>query len=304
VTRLLTTPRLAAAPDPTIAPGTAQGAPVDVATVLERLRRVHELVHLAVRDVEDVWGRVVPKLDAARRALEPLRARAEAIDLVGEPALDSAADLVARTEQRLGDDPLGLTAVELEALYAATTLASQRVAELERMHLALDDDVRRGTELLTELAQKCNDVRAGYARVLEKVARPSGVADLGPGDLDAFRALRAEAATALAREEPSGVHWRARRAVLDAWLARAVALGTRLDALIEANAAPLRRRDELRGLLVALEAKAAGRARIERPGTVERLRAAHAELGGAPCDLDRAASLLDVLTRELSSKDI
>ncbi len=303
VERLLTTPRLAAVPDPTLPPGASQPAQVDVATVLDRLRRVHELVLAAVRDVEDVWARVVPRLDAARRALEPLRTRAAAIDLADEPALDSAGDLVARTEQRLGDDPLGLSAVELEALDAATALAAQRVTELERMHATVDDEARRGTELLAELAQKCNDVRAGYARVVEKVARPSGVADLGPGDLDAFRALRAEAATALAGDEQSGVHWRSRRVLLDAWIARAVALGTRLDALIEANAAPVRRRDELRGLLAALEAKAAGRDRIERPETVERLREAHAELSGAPCDVDRAASLLDELTRELSSKD-
>ncbi len=303
VARLLTSPRLALASDPTLAPGATRPGQADVATVLERLRRIHAMVLAAVRDVEDVWARAVPRLDAARVALGPLRTRAAAIDVAAEPALDTMADLLARTEQHLGDDPLGITAVELEALDAATALAAQRVGELERLHASLDGDARRGHELLSELAQKCNEVRASYALAVEKVTCPAGVADLGPGDLDTLRALRAEAGTALGGDGQTPVHWRARRSVLDAWLARAVALGTRLEAVIEANAAPVRRRDELRGLLAALEAKAAGRDRIERPETVERLRAAHAELDGAPCDLDRAASLLEALTRALSSKD-
>jgi hypothetical protein len=301
--RLLTAPVVEAPPDPTRAPGVGHDERVDVATAIERILAIHQRALAAVTEVDAVWSRVVPQLDRARRELGPMRARAAAIDAAGEPALASLAELVARTELRLGDDPLGLTGAELDTLDAATGLATQRVADLERLHATVEDDRARGEQLLVELIAKGNEVRSGYARAIEKVARPVGVADLGPGDLDALRALRAEAVDALAPDAHAALHWRIRRARLDAWLARADALAMRLDACIDANTAPLRRRDELRGLLAALEAKAAGRDRIERPETVERLRAAREALSVAPSDLDRAASLLDTLARDLTAKD-
>lgn len=177
------------------------------------------------------------------------------------------------------------------------------MGELERLRATAATDRARGAELLSTLVALANEVRSGYAAVVEKVLRPDGVADLGPGDLDSLRALRTEAAEALAPDEQAAAHWRARRARLDGWLGRARALEARLESLVDANAAPLRRRDELRGLLGSFEAKAAGRDRIEHPETVARLRAARDALATKPCDLDRAASLLDALARDLTAKD-
>jgi hypothetical protein len=147
-------------------------------------------------------------------------------------------------------------------------------------------------------------VRESYATVSERILHPQGVADLTADDIAAYRALRAEAATVLDGAVDRGVHWRTRRKQLDAWIARASALDHTLREAAAANLAPIRTRDELRGLLSAFEAKAATRRRIERPAIIEQLRAARDEAGRAPCDVARLTAMLDALARDLSLKDM
>jgi hypothetical protein len=276
---------------------------VSIDALLAAMAATYESVCVAVVTVERIWAQAVPRLDAARAAVGPLRAQAAAIDVTAEPALDTLDRLIADVDRNLGDDPVALSDASLAALDAALEIARTRIAELRVAHDTYDADLAAAGVLLTTLTEDLNAVRESYAEVVAKIADPHDVADVGDDQVAAYRALRNEATTVLAATADRGVHWRTRRTQLDAWTARASALDTSLRDAVSRNLAPVRTRDELRGLLDALEAKAASRRRIERPAVIERLRAARDEARGAPCDLARLTTMVDALARDLSTKD-
>jgi len=293
--RMLTTPSIergradVALTDRTLLGSSVSTTMVTLDELLAIMNTTYEGVCEAVAAVEQIWSRAVPRLDAARRAMGPLRERAAVIEVLAEPALDTLDRLIVDVERRLGDDPVALSDSSLEALDAALDLARSRVAELQVAHDNFERDLEQARGLLGVLTENLNAVRESYARVSERIVSPTGVADLTEADVAAYRALRAEAAAVLTAEHDRGIHWRTRRAKLDSWAARATALDGRFRAVTAANVAP--------------EAKAAARRRIERPQIIDRLRAARAEAGRAPCDLDRLNALLDALARDLSTKD-
>ncbi len=308
--RILTTSSVErAADDAPLADRTRLGsspstALVTVEQLLASMTKTYDEVRDAVTTVEAVWSKAVPRLGAARSALGPLREQAAAIEVLAEPALDTLAKLIDDVERHLGDDPVAVSDASLGALDAALELARSRVADLLIAHDSFAADLERARELQTSLTENLNAVRESYARVTQKVVGAQGVADLADDDVAAYRLLRSEAASMLDGAVDRGVHWRTRRTQLDSWMARANALDAKLRAAAFANLAPIARRDELRGLLTAFEAKAAARRRIERPAIIEQLRAARDLAGRAPCDVGELTAMLDALARDLSTKDL
>jgi hypothetical protein len=223
--------------------------------------------------------------------------------VTAEPALDTLARLIEDVDRQLGDDPVALTDASLAALDAALDLARSRLGDLRVAHDALATDLDRARDLEKTLTEDLNAVRESYARVQDKIVDPIGVADLAPADITAYRALRAEAAGVLTDVAAPGVHWRTRRTQLDSWISRAQSLDAKLRTAASENLAPIQRRDELRGLLSAFEAKAAARRRIERPQIIERLRRARDIAEAAPCDIAELGAMLEALAHDLSTKD-
>jgi hypothetical protein len=308
--RILTTPSVergradVALADRTLLGSSVTSTMVTIDGLLGEMTATYDHVCEAVDTIERIWSKAVPRLDTARAALGPLRAQAAAIDVVAEPALDTLGQLIVDVERHLGDDPVALSDSSLGALDAALDLARTRVADLQVAHDSFATDLERARIMLGTLTENLNAVRESYARVTEKIASPHGVADLADADVAAYRALRGEAASVLAGDVDRGVHWRTRRTKLDSWIARTATLDAKLRAAASANLAPVRKRDELRGLLTAFEAKAAARRRIERPQVIDQLRAARDEAGRAPCDVERLTTMLDALARDLSTKDM
>jgi hypothetical protein len=308
--RILTTSSVErAADDAPLADRTRLGsspstAPVTVEQLLASMTKTYDAVRDAVTTVEAVWSKAVPRLDAARSALGPLREQAAAIEVLAEPALDTLTKLIDDVERHLGDDPVAVSDASLGALDAALELARSRVADLLIAHDSFAADLERAREFQTSLTENLNAVRESYARATQKVVGAQGVADLADDDLAAYRLLRSEAVSMLDGVVDRGVHWRTRRLQLDSWMARANALDAKLRAAAFANLAPIARRDELRGLLTAFEAKAAARRRIERPAIIEQLRAARDLAGRVPCDVGELTAMLDALARDLSTKDM
>jgi hypothetical protein len=86
--------------------------------------------------------------------------------------------------------------------------------------------------------------------------------------------------------------WRRARAAVDAWDARATTVLGDARACLDANQAPIVRRNELRGLLDAYRAMANARGLIEDPVAEALHTEAHEALYTAPTDLIAAAALV------------
>lgn len=261
---------------------------ITIEALLDELRDVYEPLRDGIAEIDAVWRDLLPRLDAADTTRAELVAEVATLG-VTEPTVGILERRIVAVREMVMDDPLGLdpeAGVELDRTVNEAALA---VGQLRQAHDDLDDDLAR-TEVLVAEARVLR-TRGGVARAeaLAKVAVP--------GDIRAVPS--AAIIDGLARKgaelRAADGSWEQVRSRLDRWLSVMERLVAQLRDVANANTEPLRRRDQLRGLLSAYRAKAAAVGLIERVGLADLVDEAHAELYTAPTDLDRA----DRLVRQL-----
>jgi hypothetical protein len=261
----------------------------EVAAAIGALEADLAAVEGGARTLTEAWAALLPRLDdlvARRTALVSEAARVDATD---EPEVAIAEDAVDTAAGDVTADPLD---ADLTSAEGAIKRAEALVATLTEQRDGLADALTRAEVQVDELARLIEQGASALERARSRVAEPEGLLEpLDPGGLDAgpqglrpwLARIRAEAdegswqtaAVALAR-------W---QAVADGWLANA-------RRVLDANRAPVRRRDELRGLLDAYRAKAA-KAGLSEDVELGRLHeAADDALRTAPCRLDAAEALV------------
>lgn len=155
-------------------------------------------------------------------------------------------------------------------------LAAERASLLARWEQVADD--------LARLAEREVEVRAVVATCREKVLP--------------LPALAVPSVAALGAPEPieslSAKPWAAARAIMAPFVSRVDRVDAAFAEVAARYGAVLVRRDELRGLLHAFRDKAGGHSMAEDADLERSFKAAEAVLWSAPCDVDRAARLVDV----------
>jgi len=260
-----------------------------------RMRRSFGDVTAVVSAAEQVWNEMTSRLDTV--AAELARVTPHAASL-GDEALTgnlaAAESELARLRGALASDPLSLwqggpgpktgqvDTSGADRLTERVGAAAARVNELVRLR---DDAERRIAEVKTAAATAraaCEDAAAAWQRAADKIAaaalpaEPPGFADLSArlADLDAL--LAAGRWTRLASELD----------LIERELAEAT---TKFRDAERTLVGVISRRDELRGLLGAYQAKAARLGAVEDPVLTERYDRARGLLWTAPCDLAAAA---------------
>jgi len=260
-----------------------------------RMRRSFGDVTAVVSAAEQVWNEMTSRLDTV--AAELARVTPHAASL-GDEALTgnlaAAESELARLRGALASDPLSLwqggpgpktgqvDTSGADRLTERVGAAAARVNELVRLR---DDAERRIAEVKTAAATAraaCEDAAAAWQRAADKIAaaalpaEPPGFADLSArlADLDALMA--AGRWTRLASELD----------LIERELAEAT---TKFRDAERTLVGVISRRDELRGLLGAYQAKAARLGAVEDPVLTERYDRARGLLWTAPCDLAAAA---------------
>lgn len=231
------------------------------------------------------WADLLPRLDDLAARTAALATTAAELEVADEPEVTMAQAAVDRLATDIAADPLDADpAPVLEAVDEADAF----VGDLCRQRDELSSALAAADSLVEDLAQLIEHGPTALERTRSRIASPdgllepvdAGILDDGPQGLRPWLArIREEAdrgewrtaSTALAR-------W---RAVADGWLANA-------ERVLDANSAPVRRRDELRGLLDAYRAKsiAAGMAEDVELGRLHE--EAHDALHVAPCVLSEA----------------
>ena len=299
ITNLLTGPsiQLAAGPAPLAGRDLADSGREDLTVVaaVTRMRRAFGQITEVVSAAEQVWNDMTGKLDAVAAELgrvTPLAASLADEALTGN--LAAAQSKLARLRDTLSSDPLSLWQVGrdptagtvdtsgADRLQDRVTAAVTRVDELVRLR---DDARQRIAEVATAAATAraaYEDAAAAWQRAVAKIAaqalpaEPSGLADLTVrlADLDGMLAAG---------------RWSRLAAELDEVERELGAATASFRDTERTVVGVMSRRDELRGLLGAYQAKAARLGAAEDPGLAERYDRARGLLWTAPCDLAAAA---------------
>ncbi|HLK79057.1 MAG TPA: hypothetical protein VKU77_36100 [Streptosporangiaceae bacterium] len=295
ITNLLTGPsiQLAAGPAPLAGRDLADSGREELTVVaaVTRMRRafgpITEVVSAAEQVVNEMTGRL-DSLAAELNRVTPLAAALADEALTGN--LAAAESKLSRLRATLSSDPLSLwqngpapvDTSGADRLQERVTAAVTRVDELVRLR---DDARQRITEVTTAAAAvraAYEDATAAWQRAAAKISaealppRPPGVAELTARLADLDTLLAAGRWTRLAAELDEVEH-------------ELAAASGNLRATERTVVDVLNRRDELRGLLGAYQAKAARLGAAEDPGLTERYNHARGLLWTAPCDLAAAA---------------
>jgi hypothetical protein len=187
---------------------------------------------------------------------------------------------------QLRADPLGFDAGRIDALCETLELRGQAATRIAAAHRLLDE---------VEAAQRAGETAHSEAR-----AKIAGT--VGPAPKRALSDLEAQlhAVESLLAEEAFGEA----RDALALWTNDATRALAEAQAVAEANRAPLERRNQLRGLLKAYQAKARGVRALEREDVAALYDQAERALYTSPVDLDLAGDLVARYGRALNASEV
>jgi hypothetical protein len=256
------------------------GSTIGIAALLEDVALRVEHLGAEVARVAGTAREAVARVDAARSTFHDLLVRAGALGADDDVEITRVRAAIDQATAAVAADPAGATGLgDLDQLL---DVARQRVETLERSLGRLPTELAAAGAELDEIEALVARGAEALARTRDRIASPAGV--LPPVDLaaDGDRALRPWLERIRAQSGEAAA------AALAAWERAAGIRLAEARRVAEANAAPLARRNELRGLLDAYRAKAAASGGDE-DGHLARLHAAAREtLYTAPCDLSVA----------------
>jgi hypothetical protein len=259
-------------------------------TAVQEMKRAFARVADVVAAAESVWNETA---DGLSEIGTKLAAAKEQVGDLGDDevtsALAAAADELVRQREMLNSDPLALwqggrvDTTRLERLREQAAAAAARAADLARLRADTQRRIAAAAAAVAAATAAFQDAVAARDRASVKIAAadlpppPAGAAglDLRLAGLDKLKAAG---------------RWARLAAELDTIEAEAASAVQRCRDAERAAAALLSRRNELRGLLDAYQAKAARLGAAEDTELTARYLQARDLLWTAPCDLAAAAA--------------
>lgn len=242
--------------------------------------------------VDALWRDLVPHLDRLRSELVELEKQAGPLGVAEQVGLPQLTGALNQLGSRVICDPMAVGNELGTAVEPRVTRCRTAVAELVARHASLQPDLARAHTLVDEIVRLRDEGEAALEQARQKIDRPAGL--LEPLPAAALRDQRQGLVPWLDRlvEIVAQGNWQAGRRGLDQWLDNAERTRAAAMAVRDANRAPIRQRDELRGRLSAYRAKAAALGLGEQSDLEALYDAAHEALYAAPTDLPRASELL------------
>ncbi|CAI7978297.1 conserved hypothetical protein [Frankia sp. Hr75.2] len=286
-----------------VRPEQVRSGQVHPAELARRVDAAVAAVRGRMRLILGVRNALLAEIAAGSRAVAETSVLAARLGLApGDAGLVAARRLLAELSAAARSDPLGVPPGLRARTEAAVAAATRSTGDLARRHDSLDADLAAAGALLAEITRLDDTARrdvglaTGRIRGLGPLYR---LADNWRDDQQHGLApwlirLRAQAAAGRWKESSRG---------LARWLEVAEATHLAAQRIAGANGAALRRREELRGLLGAWEAKAARLGLTADPRLLPLARAARRELYSAPTDVERAAGLVNDFGAALAARD-
>jgi hypothetical protein len=238
-----------------------------------------------VAAIGKAWDTFVPRMSAARAALDESAQLARALGDGEPPELDLARRRLTELAGALSKDPLSVSAEDIERLETSLQAIRQDLDGVEEVRREIDRLLVAAHDLLAELRRAAQEGKTTHEEVLIKITAAAAPEPLG---LDSALERQLEDVAELSRRAA----WREARAALEQWRTRARSLLDQERQITAENRALLETRGELRGLLDAYQAKAKQLGLIEDPELSGMFDQAHEALYTAPTDLGQATELV------------
>jgi hypothetical protein len=246
-----------------------------------------EAARNVVLAIDHAWTTLEPKLTASFQQIQAIQTQAHSLGLASFAALTQAEQALSGLHDRVAGDPLGV-ADEFETTIAPLiATASASLTQIQQQRQQIHSGIAQAAEQLQQLQIQHQQALMLYAAAAEKVRGHPLAPPLTHDSLDALIEWQATLAAKLGAGmvQPLVVG-------LQNWQAKyAIAQSVTTDALTTATQA-LDRREELRGRLHALQAKAQARGQIEDESLVRLADQIHHILFNRPSDLAQADQLL------------
>lgn len=263
--------------------------------LLARMSQHFAVVKDAVVALEAAWNRLDQILMAADTEAGDLQSLADTLGMSLQAELGAMRRDIAGLRGQAQADPLGAAADFAAGLTARLGQIRSTLQTMQQQRDQLDRGLRQAGTLLAETRRLEQSCQALQAECRDKIV---GFAEASP-------ALPADLASWLTRVETAHQNrqWKPAQVGLERWLEGANAAHTEFAACCASASALLARREELRGLLRALQAKAGAKeahgASLD-PALPALARDAEQLLHGGPTPLDRAAALVSEYERRLT----
>jgi hypothetical protein len=254
----------------------------------------------AARDVvlavDKAWTNLEPKLVSSFQQIQQIQAEGAPLGVTTFPELAEADRALGLLHDRVAADPLGVQDEFESAIAPLIHRAQSSLNQVVQQRQQIVSGITQAAALLPQLQSQHQQALSQYQEALEKVTGVHLQTPLAPETLEALVEWQQVLATKLAQGivQPLAVglqNWRVKFDAAQAVTMCAIASAT--------NA--LNQRQELRGRLHALQAKAQARGRIEDPELVQLADRSQQILFSRPSDLGQANELLIQYERRLNS---
>lgn len=269
--------------------------PTELLTVMINAFQVARDTVLAV---ETVWMQLEPQLHQTEAEIQQLQALAKSLHLGALPDLALAQATIGQIRRHIASDPLGVSHDYQQEIQPLVQQARTNLDHLLTQQRQLQTQFDQAQTLLDQLKSVHQDAMAALkesqAKVVETAHLPS---PLSPAHLKALQ----EWLTRLHNKFADGL-FPPVQIGLTHWLTQAQTYLSREQATLAANQQPIATRQELRGRLDALKAKAQARGLAEDSHLTELALAAQQLLYSRPTPLGQAAELVQQYERQLNGR--
>lgn len=274
------------------------GTTIGIAQLVEDIELRVQQIEPRFTALAGAARQAVVRLDTAQLALRDIRTRARAVGAEDDVEVTALGAAVDRALAEVSADPT--KADNLGYLDQAVAVARQRVETLEQHRHTVPAALAAAHAQLDEIEAAVERAEAALALTRTKIGNSPGLQKPPNLAAEGDRALRPWLARLQAQADSGELE--AAAAGLVAWKAAADACQLHAEQATKANAAPLARRNELRGLLDAYRAKAAALGRDEDGQLARLYDAARDVLYIAPCPLPTAEALVRQYVAAVNTK--
>jgi hypothetical protein len=270
---------------------------ISPADLLDSMTKAFQAAKDAVMAVDKAWSNLDPMLARTATRIAALRAKVQALDAAQIAELDSAERALGDLRARVKADPLGASADLDTHMQPILDRVESAIAAREQLHRGIEHGLAAAhaqLEALVRLHGEAVDAsRQARLKIAGADALPSPIGDDHVAGLrDWLDRLVKKSAEGIA--DPVAVGLRN-------WTAAAEACVAKDQASLAATRAPVEERNELRGRLDALKAKARAYGVAEDDDLAGLAREAQALLYTRPVVLDRAAAAVAAYEKSLNS---
>lgn len=275
-----------------------QSRSISLATLLDRMIIAFAIARDTFVAVEKAWTELEAKLITTHQLLIELQQLVQKLQVAPPPSLTTAQANFTNFQLQIERDPLGTNLAFSQDITPLINTARHELETLAQQRQQLQTDLAAAPQLLQQLRQLDRDSIAAYTESQSKIRHSlPAISPLPPAEIAEMERWLERLTTKFAAGIVAPVS-----VGLTNWQQKMQAYTTAAEASLAANRLPLDTRQELRGRLDALTAKALAKGKAEDPVLTDLATQARDVLYSSPTDLDLAIDLVRQYERGLNQR--